>query len=236
MFLIKILNLLREAFLFRILISFLLFLFTFSNAFAQQTIFNVPSADIPERGKLFVEHESQFSGKFGLFTDYFALGVGKHTSLNLTLSGVGTRTFRNETLGLGFKTVLPLNERTETKFTFGHLIPVSLRGSGVGGYSYSHLSTRLPRIKTRITSGVLIGTTVLLGRDVVAYIGGVEQPITKKLNLLLDYTSGNHSNGLLIGGFSYQLPANLIFISGYQIPNNRQSAKKGFVIEVAKYF
>ena len=70
----------------------------------------------------------------------------------------------------------------------------------------------------------------------MAYIAGVEQPITKKLSLILDYTSGNHPNGLLISGFSYKLPSNIIFVSGYQIPNNRHTARKGFVIEVVKNF
>ena len=215
----------------------LLLLINFNeSAFAQQTIFNVPSADVTEKGHLFLEHESQFSDKFGLFTHYAAYGIGHHTALNLTLSGVGTHNVRDEVLGIGSKTVFPLHEKSETKFTAGYLIPISLRGNGVGGYAYSHFSTRLPKIRTRITSGVLVGTTVILGRDVVSYIGGIEQPITKKLNLLLEYTSGKHPAALLIGGFSYRLPLNWIFIGGYQIPNNRHIAKKGVVIEIVKYF
>ena len=219
-----------------IVVSLLLLISSKKSAFAQQTIFNVPSADVTEKGQLFLEHESQFSDKFGLFTHYAAFGIGKHTALNLTLSGVGTHNIRDEVLGIGSKTVWPLHEKSETKFTAGYLVPISLRGNGVGGYAYSHFSTRLPKIKTRITSGVLVGTTVILGRDVVSYIGGIEQPITKKLNLLLEYTSGKHPAALLIGGFSYRLPLNWIFIGGYQIPNNRHIAKKGTVIEIVKYF
>ena len=218
-----------------LIIGFLLLLvFIQTKASAQQTIFNVPSADVTEKRQLFLEHESQFSDDFGLFTHYVAYGLGGHTALNLTLSGVGTKNVRDEILGIGSKTVFPLHKESETKFTAGYLIPISLNGNGVGGYAYTHLSRRLPKIKTRITSGIQVGTTILLGRDVVSYIGGIEQPITKKFNLLLEYTSGKHPNALLIGGFSYILPVDWIFIVGYQVPNNRHVAKKGFVIEIIK--
>ena len=215
---------------------FLLLTLCKENTFAQQTIFNVPSADVTEKGMIFVQHESQFSGDFGLFTNYGAVGIGKNTEIDLTLFGVGTKKVRNEVLGIGFKTSLPIHEKSETKFTFGHIVPVSLRGNGVGGYSYSHLSTRLPKIKTRITSGVLVGTTTLFGRDFLCYIGGLEQPVTKRLSLVMDWHSGKHAYGFLISGFSYAFNHNLTLWAGYQIPNNRANGNNGFVIELSKIF
>ncbi len=212
-------------------------LFGFCNqVLAQQTIFNVPSADITEKGKIFVQHESQFSDDFGLFTNYGAYGIGKYTELDLTLFGVSTNNINNEVLGLGFKTTLPLHEKTETKLTFGSLIPISLRGNGVGGYTYSHLSTRLPKLQTRITSGVFIGTNILFGRDVICNISGIEQPVTKKLSIIMDWYSGKHANGFLIPGVSYAFNPALVLYAGYQIANNRSNGNNGFVIELAKFF
>ena len=206
-----------------------------NKAMAQQTLFNVPSADVSEKGKIFLQHESQFSDRFGLHTEYSALGIGKHTELDLTLFGVGTRNVRNEVLGFGFKTSIPLHEKSETKLTFGSLVPVSLTGRGVGGYAYSHLSTRLPKIKTRITSGVLVGTTILFGRDVVCNISGIEQPITKNLSLVMDWYSGKHANGFLIPGFAYAFKPFTLW-AGYQIHNNKANGDNGFVIEISKIF
>ena len=214
----------------------LLFFFFCSQAQAQQTIFNVPSADVLEKGKVFLQHESQFSGKFGLFTHYSSFGVGKNTELDLTLFGVGTKKVRNEVLGVGFKTSLPIHEKSETKLTVGSLVPVSLTGGGVGGYFYSHLSTRLPKLKTRITSGVFVGTTTLFGRDFISYIAGIEQPLTKRFGLVMDWYSGKHSNGFLIPGFYYSFPKNTTLWAGYQIPNNRANGNNGFVIEISKIF
>ena len=206
-----------------------------SKALAQQTLFNVPSADVAEKGMIFVQHESQFSNKFGLHTEYSALGIGKHTELDLTLFGVGTRNIRNEVLGVGFKTSLPLHEKSETKLTLGTLVPISLKGHGVGGYAYSHLSTRLPKMKTRITSGVFVGTTVLFGRDIVCNISGIEQPITKNLSIVVDWYSGKHSNGFLIPGVAYTFKPFTLW-AGYQIRNKRANGDNGFVIEISKIF
>lgn len=221
----------------KIIVSFIFLFFVLqSKTFAQQTIFNVPSADVLEKGQVFLQHESQFSGDFGLFTDYASLGVGKYTELDLTLFGVGTRKVRNEILGVGFKTALPIHKKSETKLTFGNIIPVSLRGDGVGGYAYSHLSTVLPKLRTRLTSGLLVGTTTLFGRDFVCYIAGLEQPITKRLSIIMDYHSGKHANGFLIPGFSYDLGKDIFLWAGYQIPNNRANGDNGFVIELSKIF
>ncbi|MBI2995164.1 MAG: hypothetical protein HYY52_00430 [Candidatus Melainabacteria bacterium] len=226
----------RKNYLIISFISAIYILFFCNQVYAQQTIFNVPSADVLEKGQIFIQHESQFSGDFGLFTNYASLGVGKYTELDLTLFGVGTNNVKNETLGIGFKTALPVHKESETKFTFGNIVPVSLRGNGVGGYFYSHLSTRLPKIKTRLTSGVLVGTTTLFGRDFVSYIAGVEQPITKRFGIIMDYHSGKHANGFLIPGFYYGFPKNITLWAGYQIPNNKANGDNGFVIELSRIF
>ncbi len=205
-------------------------------ASAQQTIFNVPSADVTEKGNVFIQHESQFSNKFLVNTEYAALGIGKNTEIDVTLLGIGTNNVANEVLGIGFKSFLPLHKKSETKLTYGALIPISLRGNGVGGYSYSHLSTRLPKLNTRITSGVFVGTTTVLGRDFVSYISGIEQPVTKNFSLIMDWFSGKHANGFLIPGFSYIFPKDYTLYAGYQIHNNKANGDNGFVIEIAKIF
>lgn len=220
-----------------ILLLVVVFILLLENkALAQQTIFNVPSADVTEKGMIFLQQEAQFSNKFGLFTEYAAYGIGKNTELDLTLIGIGTNNVANEVLGIGFKSFLPLHRKSETKLTFGTMIPVSLRGKGVGGYTYSHLSTRLPKTKTRLTSGVLIGTTTLFGRDVVCYIAGFEQPVTKNFGLVMDWHSGKHSNGFLIPGFYYSFPKNTTLWMGYQIHNNKANGDNGFVIELSRIF
>lgn len=207
---------------------------------AQDATFNVPPADVMKKREIFLQHENQFSERFGLFTDIVRLGFGYNTEVNLILSGLGTNSTANEVLNIGLKTAIPLHKDSNTKLTLGHLIPVSLRGNGVGGYSFGLISTQLPRVGTRISSGLLIGTTTLFGRDIVSYITAIQHPLTKRIDLLLDWHSGEHINGLLIAGFLYKFTPSFSFTFGYQIPNSQSIDKNiiddGFVLKVTKVF
>lgn len=213
-------------------------------ACAQQTIFNVPSADVTPEGKLFLQHESQFRpwkpGRFVSNTEYSALGIGHNTELDMTLFNVNAPASDNITLGVGFKSAIPILRKQlpdqEVKLTLGTVVPVSLQGEGVGNWSYTHLSARIPKVKTRLTAGVSAGTRQIFGRNAVAFIGGVEQPVTKRLSINGDWYSGTHNLGLLITGVSVSLPKNTNFYLGYQIPNTKRSGSQGFVLEFSKFF
>src|SRR5688572_4814746 len=101
------------------------------SASAQITIFNVPSADVAEKKSLFVEHESQFRphqpGPFEFITQYTCLGIGFNTELDLTLINLAVPKSNNMSLGLGFKTAIPILKRKlpkrDLKLTFGELVP-----------------------------------------------------------------------------------------------------------------
>lgn len=206
---------------------------------AQQTIFNVPSADVTPPKHVYLETEGQFRtwkpDRFFSGTEYFAVGVGHNTELDVTFSNLNAPGTGTATLGLGFKTSWPLLKnrlpRRELKLTLGELVPVSVRGQGVGSWTYGHLSGRVPGLNTRVSAGVSVGTRQLFGRDTVGFMGGVEQPVTKRLTLLADWFSGTSNYGLLISGFSYVLPMGVNMFAGYQIPNNSRCGRSGFVLE-----
>jgi len=215
-----------------------------SPTLAQQTIFNVPSPDTLDRGKVFVQHESQFRGwdpdRFWLGTHYLALGAGRDTELDMTLSNVRAPYAGAPVLALGFKKGFPVfTERwreRELKLIVGQMLPISLGNGGVGNWSYATFSGRLPVLKTRLSGGYSTGTKQLFGRTTVGFIGTYEQPVTKNFSLIGDWYSGTHSNGLFIPGFSYACPKQVSLYAGYQIPNNRESGRSGFVLELAKIF
>ena len=214
-----------------------------ASAGAQQTIFNVPSAEVAPQKKFFLQHESQFRwwrpGRFLGNTEYVTYGIGYHTELTATLFNVNAPPSDNITLGTGFKSVLPfLSEQLATqemKATFGSMIPVSFQGDGVGNWTYSHLSGRLPFLKTRLTAGASFGTHQIFGRNVFTFVGGYEQPITRWLTLQGDWFSGTHNLGLFIPGFSCALGDKTTLYVGYQIPNNDLSGQQGFVIELGQF-
>lgn len=216
-------------------------------AYAQQTVFNVPSADVTEEKHFFLEQEAQFRtwrpAPFFLGTTYGAYGIGHNTEIDLTLFNVSAPASNNITMGAGFKSAIPivgLKEKypeREYKFTVGSQVLSSLEGQGVGNWSYGHLSGRLPKVNTRITSGVSYGTKQVFGKNTVCFIGAIEQPVNKKVSLLSDWYSGNeHFAGFLISGFSYTFPKNKVLFLGYQIPNSSRVGKSGLVVEFAKSF
>ena len=216
------------------------------SALAQQTIFNVPSADVTPKGHLYEEHESQFRpwnpDSFWNLTHYNALGVGHRTEVDVTLLNVSAPASHKVSLGLGFKSYVPLlvkkyRER-EFKLTYGELIPIALQrqGQDIGHWEYSHLSGRLPKLNTRLTAGVSNGSDLIFGRNVVCFIGGYEHPVTKKFSLIGDWFSGTHNLGFFIPGFSYSLPKDYVLFLGYQIPNTARCGHSGIVFEVSRVF
>ena len=212
-----------------------------------QTIFNVPSADVTPKGHVFMQEEAQFNGSnpgaFYLGTTYGAVGIGHNTEIDTTLFNVGAPATQNISLGVGFKSAIPipgLKEKfpeREFKLTVGSDMLFGLEGNSVGNWTYAHLSGRVPKLNTRLTAGISYGTKQVFGQETTAFIAGVEQPITKKLTLIGDWYSGSeHWAGYLITGFSYNLPKNTTLYAGYQIPNSSKIGNSGVVIEIAKIF
>jgi hypothetical protein len=218
------------------------FLFQVSNqALAQQTIFNVPSADVTEKNKNFLQHESQFRTKdpnYWNVTSYYARGVGDDLEIDATLFNTSIPTSQNASLGLGFKKVFSLNLESDykPKIIFGGEVPISLQGRGVGHWIYSAASITFPQTNTRFTAGISKGSRQIFGKNATSFIGGIEQQITKKFNLIGDWYSGNNSLSILTTGFSYAFPQDFTFYGGVQIPNSKKVGRNGITIEIAKIF
>lgn len=210
---------------------------------AQQTIFNVPSADATPEGVIFLQHESQFRPfpkQFWLATHYAAYGIGHGTELTVTLFDLNAPFTRSLDLGVGFKNVHPILVKRfperEFKTILGSEVVPSLHGQGVGNWTYAAFSGRLPKIKTRLTAGVNYGTEHIFGKTTVGFIGGVEQPVNKRLSIIMDWFSGDSSLGLLIPGVGIQTTDTTQLFLGYQIPNpSNKIIQSGFVIEFAKF-
>lgn len=218
-----------------------------SRAYAMQTVFNVPSADVAEDKHIFLQQEAQFrpynNGAFVTGTTYSSYGIGHHTEVDVNLFNVSAPSSNNITLGTGFKSAIPIPKlrdkypNREYKFTVGSNVLTSLEGNGVGSWTYTHLSGRVPVTNTRLTAGVSYGTKQIFGTDNTAFIGAIEQPVTKKVSLLTDWFSGNeHFAGFMISGFSYSFKNNKTLYAGYQIPNSSKAGRSGFVIQLAKIF
>ena len=212
--------------------------------FAQQTIFNVPSADITEPSKFFFQHQSTVRavnpGRSWVQTDALGYGVGFNTEADVTVTNISLPTGHNEVIGVGFKTALPLfseeAKAEEFRATFGEFVPLAVRDHTVGSWTYAHLSGKIPSWETRVSVGASLGTKELFGERAKSAIVGIEQPINAKWLFQADWFSGHHDLAAVIPGLVYTMD-NLSMVSfGYQFPNHSESGKQAAVFEYTTFF
>jgi hypothetical protein len=212
---------------------------------AQQTIFNVPSADLTPKGSGYFEQESQFRawapGQYWHGTDYFAYGLSDTTEANVNLYNTSVPA-GNIAVGLGLRSVFKLfgdaYPDREFKVTVGGQMLISAQGQGIGYWAYAHGSGRVPKLKTRLTAGMSSGTRQLFGETTrLHFISGVEQPLSGRVTLMADWFSGGHALGFLTSGFSVALNKTTGIFLGYQRPNNETIAgRSGLTLELTKIF
>lgn len=224
---------------------------TFSSASAQSLIVGIPNAEVVPKGHVLLAHESQVnwwnqvnergerivawnSFNFGCY------GISEHLELCLTSFNIGSPGSGNVSLAGGFKTVFPLFHKEaadwEIKLVSGLMVPFSLSGNGVGIWSYSAASFRIPLLRTRITAGPSYGTRQIFGRDVFCWMVGYEQPITDKFSIIGDWYSGTHDIGAYISALQYDVNEHLTIIAGYKFANNAESGYNTAMVEITVEF
>jgi hypothetical protein len=214
-----------------------------SGANAQQAIINLPSADITPKGRHFLMHESALKYRSPnddwATTHFYTYGLGGRTELTTTVYNLERPAMRNLSVGLGLKTAQPLLGKRgashELLLTAGHILPVSLQGSGVGHYTYGHLSGRVPLLKTRLTAGGGYGTRQVFDRDVAVGLIGIEQPLTHHLQFVTEWITGDHAKGFVIPGLLYHR-SDWILVAGYKFPNTQRTIGRGMIFEVGRFF
>ncbi len=198
-------------------------------AFGQQAIVSLPSADVTPRGEFFVMQESQvraWSPKpYWNTTHFWCFGLGYHAELAVTMLNVGVPSNPSASLANGFKVALPILTdelpRAEIKITTGTMALFSLQDRGYGYWFYSHLSGRLPRVRTRLSLGASQASQLLFERELTVIMAAAEQPLMgDKLNLVAEWFSGKHDLGNFIYGLAYHPNHSWIFVVGHKIPTS----------------
>ena len=229
-----------------------LLIFAASTAVSQSLIVGIPSADVAPEGVLELTHESQFytegqPRKWNSF-NILCYGIGNNTELTSTLNNLNNLDNSALALGLGMKRLVELsqNKNLNPRLTLGGNMLFSLNKADIGGWVYSHLSMRLPGLKTRLTGGFSYGSHHNFGYRMVAsgdvgvlqkqkltpfcFIGGIEQPVYGNWSLIADWYSGTHNLADFIPAVQYRL-GHQVIIAGYKIPNRGSGGKQAFILE-----
>jgi hypothetical protein len=219
----------------------LLFLCATSDAArAQQTIFNVPSTDVLDRGKVYFELDASFKpndsealGHFSSFVPRVVVGAGRRVELGLNVTG-------NVQPGPDATTLVPV---VKYKFYDGKdngfavvggdqlFIPVRNRAYNAGNYAYLEFSKTFKKSGTRLTAGGYDFTkSVVASANRAGGQFGFEQPLSKKVTLAADYLTGKHSAGYFTPGVVFKVNAKVTGYAGYSIGNQNPSRGNHFFL------
>lgn len=229
-----------------LLLLVVLFSGSFSLTHAQQTIFNVPTTDVLDKGKVYAELDVSFKptdsdavSKFSSFVPRVVLGAGSNVEVGLNITG-------NIQPGVDSTTLVPAikwkpyhgkNNGLDIVVGDHVFIPVRNRAYNEGNYVYAELSKTF-KSGTRLTAGGYDFT-----RSVVASANraggqfGMEQPLNKKVTFAADWFTGKHSAGYFTPGVVFKVGPKVTGYAGYSIGN--QSAAHGnhfFLLEVGYNF
>ena len=199
---------------------------------AQSTIFNIPSTDVVSPKKVYFEFDflshldSHANGGFQSYVPRAVVGVAKgvEAGVNVAVTDIGGPKLVE--VQPNVKWQFYSSEKSGVTATVGGIayFPAKERaafGNDNFGFLYSNVSKKLKSMKgARFTGGGygLVGRGAGFGTRGGA-MAGYEQPVAKKVSLVMDWFSGKNRFGLLTPGFSFTLPKNGLFNVGYSVNN-----------------
>lgn len=206
---------------------------------AQQTIFNVPTTDVLDRGKVYFEVDAAFKpndspavSKFSSFTPRIVVGTGGNVEVGLNVTG-------NIQPGADSTTIVPT---VKWKFYQGKdngvamiagsniYIPVRNRAYNVGTWSYLAMSKTIS--KTRLTAGGYVASKNVFAPNATRAGGqfGFEQTLNSKATIAADWITGRHAAGYFTPGFIYKPTSKVTTYWAYSIGNTNASQGNHFFL------
>ena len=223
-----------------------LFCGALSQANAQQTIFNVPSTDVLDKGKVYAELDASLKPtdgavvpKFSSFVPRVVVGAGGRVEVGLNITG-------NIQPGPDSTTLVPTikwkpyqGEKNGWAFVVGDdlFIPVRNRAYNAGNYVYAEMSKTF-KSGTRVTFGGYDFTAnVVSAANRAGGQFGLEQPLTKKVSFAADWLTGKHGAGYFTPGIVFKVGPKVTGYAGYSIGNiNASNGNHFFLLEVGYNF
>ena len=217
-----------------LLIGFVLMVLCAAKGQAQQTIFNVPTTDVLDRGKVYFEldvsfkpNDSQAVGRFSSFVPRLVVGAGSNIEVGLNITGNIQPGRDSTTLVPTVKWKLYPGKDNGIAIVVGDnlFIPVRNRSYNAGNYVYAEISKTF-KSGTRLTAGGYDFTpNVVAAANRAGGQFGVEHPFNKKVSFAADWFTGRHSAGYFTPGIVFKVGTKITGYAGYSIGN--QNASRG---------
>ncbi|MBP7416257.1 MAG: hypothetical protein KA831_06360 [Pyrinomonadaceae bacterium] len=197
---------------------------------AQQTIFNVPTTDVLDRGKVYFELDASFKtnnqialNRFSSFVPRVVVGVGGNVEVGFNVTGNIQPGSDSTTFVPTVKWKFYQNKKKDIALIAGtnFYIPVRNRTYNIGTYSYIAVSKTIN--KTRLTAGGYVASKNVFAANAVRAGGqfGIEQTVNSKFTVAADWITGKHASGYFTPGVFYKPTPKLTTYWGYSIGNSQ---------------
>lgn len=225
---------------------FFLMAFLTNKNYSQQTVFNVPTADVLDSGKVYVELDASFKindqaaqNKFSSFVPRVVVGTGGNVEVGLNLTGNVQPGNDSTTLVPTVKWRFYQNKKKDLSLFGGTNFYVPVRNRSYKFGTYSYLSAAKVINKTRLTAGAYVFTKNVVAPNAVRSGGqfAIEQTINDKVSLAADWITGKHSNGYFTPGIVYKPHPKVTTYWSYSIGNaNAKQGNHYFLFELGYNF
>ena len=214
---------------------------------AQQTVFNVPTTDVLDKGKVYFEldmsakpNDSTALNKFSSFVPRLVVGAGGKVEVGVNILGNVQPGPDSTTIAPSAKWKVYDGGDNGWAMVLGDNLyfPVRNKGYDAGTYAYTTIQKTLNK-STRVGFG-----GYFFSKNVVAAnanrAGGqftIEQPLKKKVTLAADWFTGKHGAGYFTPGVVFKVGSKVTGYASYSIGN--QNASRGnhyFLLEFGYNF
>jgi hypothetical protein len=202
-----------------------------AGAFAQSTVFNIPSSDVEAPRKVlleadFITHFASYKdGGYQTYGSRVVVGLPGNTEVGVNVFYTKSADPEPIEVQPNFKWQFYNNEKAGVAVAAGVLVsfPVTHRSSGrksgmlyiVGSKSFS--GNYGP--KFTFGSYTLVGK-MDPGTDRTGVLAGYEQPVTKRFSVLADWFSGNNDLGYITAATGYTISDKDSIYAGYSFGNH----------------
>jgi hypothetical protein len=190
----------------------------------QETVFNVPSGDVLDHGKVYGELDVTYrpSDSLKSFTPRVVLGIGHRIEVGLNVNGIVAPGVSQTAITPTIKWKLYDGGQNGWSFLIGDdfFIPLQNRSYDAGTWAYAEFAKSW-KSQTRVTFGGNYAS-----RDVFSpgqHGGGqfaVEQSVGKRVTLAADWFTGRNSIGYATPGLIVKVTSKLTGYLSYQVGNS----------------
>jgi hypothetical protein len=198
----------------------LLVLLSAVSSVAQETVFNVPSGDVLDRGKVYTEFDFSYrpDNAFKTYTPRVVVGLGKRFEAGVNINGIASPGPSSTTVTPTIKWKVYDGGDNGWAFLMGDnlFIPVQNTVYDAGTWTYAEFVKQF-KTGTRLTFGAYYASANVFA---AAQRGGgqfaMEQSVGKKVTLAADWFTGKTGAGYLTPGAYIKLTPKLTWYVAYQ--------------------